>query len=108
MRSMVIGAVLLSFVTGSFGCASKTGTGALVGGVGGAVVGGALGAHSGNAGKGALIGAAVGGVGGALVGNGMDQADRDRERREERDRFEYQRRYDDRYRADYRDSGYYR
>jgi hypothetical protein len=64
------GAVLTS------GCASKAGTGAVVGGAGGALVGGLIGSGShARAGEGALIGGAVGAIGGALVGHGMDKAD---------------------------------
>ena len=58
------------------GCESKAGTGAIVGGVGGAAVGGLIGSKShARAGEGALIGGAVGALGGALVGHGMDKAD---------------------------------
>ena len=58
------------------GCESKAGTGAIVGGVGGAAVGGLIGSKShARAGEGALIGGAVGALGGALVGHGMDNAD---------------------------------
>jgi uncharacterized protein YcfJ len=106
VRKLIIGGVILSMALGSFGCASKTGTGAVVGAAGGALVGGALGSAKGNAGKGAVAGALVGGIGGALVGNSMDQADKDRELKRLREE-QYQRSrgynsYDDR-RADYRD-----
>lgn len=59
------------------GCASKTGTGALVGGAGGVAVGGIIGSmsHS-SAGAGMLIGGAIGALGGAVVGAGMDEKDR--------------------------------
>jgi len=62
---------------GVVGCETKAGTGALIGGAGGALAGGAIGSmsHS-RAGAGALIGGAVGAIGGALVGNAMDQADK--------------------------------
>jgi uncharacterized protein YcfJ len=106
MRKLIIGGVTLSLAFGSFGCASKTGTAALVGAAGGAAVGGALGSANGKAGKAAVFGAIVGGIGGAVVGNSMDQADKDRELRRLREE-QYQRsrgydRYDDG-RADYRD-----
>jgi len=84
---------------GAGGCASKTGTGALIGGLGGAAVGGAIGSAHGNAGKGALIGAGVGALGGAVVGNTMDHNDKKQEQaREDRLRREEQQRraYDDR------------
>lgn len=60
----------------SGGCATKAGTGALVGGAGGAAVGGLIGSmsHS-RAGAGMLIGGAVGALGGAIVGNEMDKQD---------------------------------
>ena len=106
MRKLIIGGVVLSMAFGSLGCASKTGTAALVGATGGAVVGGALGADKGKAGQGAVLGAIVGGLGGAVVGNSMDQADKDRELKRLREE-QYQRSrgynsYDNR-RADYRD-----
>jgi uncharacterized protein YcfJ len=77
----------------SAGCETKAGTGALVGGAGGAAVGGGIGSFShSRAGEGALIGGAVGAVGGAVVGNEMDKKDqRDRERASRRAREE---RYD--------------
>ena len=57
-------------------CATDTGTGALFGGGGGALIGGGIGALAGGK-KGALIGAALGGVtggvSGALIGRYMDK-----------------------------------
>jgi len=105
MRGMIIGALTLSVTFGSVGCASRTGTGALVGAAGGAAVGGAIGSAHGKAGKGAVAGALLGGIGGALVGNSMDQADKDRElRRLREERYAQQRRAEDRdSRADSRD-----
>lgn len=50
-----------------------TGTGAAVGGLGGAGVGALVGGATGHPGAGALIGAGVGALGGAAVGSGMDQ-----------------------------------
>lgn len=83
-------------VCGAGGCATKTGTGAVIAGLGGAAVGAAVGSANGNAGKGALIGGAVGALGGAVVGNTMDHADKkqeqaraDRARREEDERRSY-------------------
>jgi uncharacterized protein YcfJ len=73
-KKSVVLSTLLAFTVG--GCATKTGTGAVVGGVGGAAVGGLIGSAShGRAGEGALIGGAVGALGGALVGHSMDKAD---------------------------------
>src|SRR3954471_22802690 len=76
----------------SVGCETKAGTGALVGGAGGAAVGGLIGSMShARAGEGALIGAGVGAIGGALVGNEMDKQDRQREREREYTDGEYRR-----------------
>ena len=74
MKKSIV-ALTLAAVTGA-GCATKTGTGAVVGGVGGAAIGGLIGSKShARAGEGALIGGAVGALGGALVGHGMDKSD---------------------------------
>ena len=73
---------------GAVGCSSHTGTGALLGGAGGALAGAAIGSHShGRAGPGALVGGAIGAIGGAIVGNELD--------RQERDRYRYGDRYYD-------------
>lgn len=55
------------------GCASKAGTGAVVGTAGGAAVGGVIGKVAGSTAKGAIIGAVVGGTVGAIIGSRMDQ-----------------------------------
>ena len=55
------------------GCASKTGTGAVVGSAGGAVAGGVIGKVAGSTAKGAIIGAVVGGAAGAIIGSQMDK-----------------------------------
>lgn len=47
--------------------------GSILGGLGGAVVGGLIGSKSGKAGQGALIGGLVGALGGGLIGNYMDK-----------------------------------
>jgi len=84
----LLGSILLE---SSPGCATKAGTGALVGGAAGAGVGAIIGHNSHNrTGSGALIGGAVGAIGGALIGNEMDKSDHNRERVEDRA-------YDDRY-----------
>jgi hypothetical protein len=77
------------------GCQSKAGTGALVGGAGGAAAGAAIGSvsHS-RAGEGALIGAAVGALGGALIGHSMDKADEKRDAAEADSRYSAERNYD--------------
>ena len=64
-------------------CSTKAGTGAVVGGAGGAGLGAIIGHQSGHAGAGAVIGGAAGAIGGGLVGHGMDKSD-ERKAREER------------------------
>ena len=77
---------------GAAGCASKAGTGALVGGASGAAIGGTIGSFShARAGEGALIGAGVGALSGALIGNAMDQEDKKKEKERERE-YSYDRR----------------
>ena len=80
MISKLIKATLvLSLGVGTVGCASNAETGALLGGLGGAGIGAAIGSHShGRAGEGALIGGAVGALGGALVGSDADRRERER------------------------------
>ncbi len=58
---------------GSYSCATKKQTGALIGAGGGAVVGGAIGAAAGNTAVGAIIGATVGGAAGLIIGDYMDR-----------------------------------
>ena len=61
------------------GCATNTGTGAVVGGATGAGVGALVGSATGHAGAGAAIGAGVGALTGGLIGNSVDeQQKRDR------------------------------
>src|SRR6476646_7067536 len=57
------------------GCKTLNNTqkGAVLGGAGGAVVGGVIGKAAGNTAMGAIIGAAVGGVTGAVIGKKMDK-----------------------------------
>jgi uncharacterized protein YcfJ len=75
-KKLIATALLGAMGLGSIGCETKAGTGALVGGAGGAAAGGLIGSMShGRAGEGALIGGAVGAIGGALIGNGMDKND---------------------------------
>src|SRR4051794_12761098 len=73
-----VGVVLLAAVSlaSTPGCATKAGTGALIGGAAGAGIGAIIGHNSHDrAGSGALIGGAVGAIGGAIVGNEMDKSD---------------------------------
>ncbi len=79
MKRGIVRALLIATTLGAAGpiaCENKTQSGALIGGLGGAGVGAAIGSASGNAGKGALIGGAAGVLGGALVGNGMDRSEK--------------------------------
>ena len=83
------------------GCESKAGTGAIVGGVGGAAVGGLIGSKShARAGEGALIGGAVGALGGALVGHGMDEADAKKKQESHASEQRYRERGDSTYLSD--------
>ncbi len=70
---MLLGALFLS------GCATDTGTGALVGGATGAGVGALVGSATGHAGAGAAIGAGVGALTGGLIGNSIDQDKKNQE-----------------------------
>jgi len=76
MTKLRLVAAILLVAAGGYACATKAGTGALIGGGTGAVVGAGVGALAGG-GKGAAIGGAVGaGVGagtGALIGHYMDK-----------------------------------
>ncbi len=54
-------------------CATHSGTGAIIGGAGGAVVGGIVGHAAGSTAAGVIIGAAVGGATGAIIGHEMDK-----------------------------------
>ena len=75
-RQVVGFALLLAVGAGSLGCETKAQTGALVGGAGGAAIGGLIGStHHSQAGAGALIGAGVGALGGYIVGNELDKKD---------------------------------
>lgn len=70
--------VLATGVTiGLSSCATHSGTGAIVGGAGGAVVGGIIGHAAGSTAAGVIIGAAVGGAGGAIIGHEMDKQARE-------------------------------
>jgi len=59
--------------TASDAFAQNTQRGAVLGGLGGAVVGGLIGDHNDKAGAGAAIGGALGVVGGAVLGNARDK-----------------------------------
>lgn len=55
---------------------TKTGQGAVMGGLLGAGAGAILGNQSGHAGEGAAIGAGLGALSGGLIGRGMDETER--------------------------------
>ena len=79
------------------GCETKAGTGAIIGGLGGAAAGGLIGSYShARAGEGAAIGAAAGAIGGALVGHAMDKEDEKKAKEREEERY-----------SSNRDSAYY-
>ena len=65
--AVVVGA---AFITG---CESDAGTGATIGGLGGAGLGAIIGHQSGHAAEGALLGGAVGAGGGYMIGNERDK-----------------------------------
>jgi outer membrane lipoprotein SlyB len=65
-------AVLLTGCVNPDGTQNNTASGALIGGVAGALTGAAIGGPR-NGGAGALIGAAAGAIGGGLIGNSIDQ-----------------------------------
>ncbi|MGH7176792.1 MAG: glycine zipper domain-containing protein [Tepidisphaeraceae bacterium] len=67
--------IALTLAVAIAGCQTDTGTGALVGGGGGALIGALV--DTGNPAAGALIGAAGGALGGALIGHFMDERKQD-------------------------------
>jgi hypothetical protein len=74
---------ILALAAAIAGCETKAGTGAVVGGAGGAAVGGLIGSNShARAGEGALIGGAIGALGGGLIGHSMDKQDKEQARKE--------------------------
>jgi uncharacterized protein YcfJ len=82
LKELSVAVLSLSTVAG---CATKAGTGAIVGGIGGAAVGGLIGSNShARAGEGAAIGAAIGALGGAAIGHSQDK--KDQQQREETNR----------------------
>ena len=89
VRLIVVGLVGV----GVGGCATKTQTGLLVGGAGGAAAGAAIGSAGGNAGKGALIGGAIGLIGGGLIGHAADKSDEADRERQLRDEQQHSRQY---------------
>jgi surface antigen len=74
MKKRLVGVLLaLAMAFSLLGCASKTGTGALIGGGAGALAGGLIGGRWGT-----LIGSVFGAAVGAGIGYGLDQQDRAR------------------------------
>ena len=80
IRKLRLTVMILLAAAGGYACATKAGTGALIGGGSGAALGAGVGALAGG-GKGALVGGAIGaGVGagaGAAVGHYMDKQEAD-------------------------------
>jgi outer membrane lipoprotein SlyB len=68
---VVVGSTLTIGSQSAFG--QNKARGAVLGGLGGAVVGGLIGDHNDKAGAGAAIGGAIGAVSGAVLGNARDQ-----------------------------------
>lgn len=75
MRIFVTTTLILAMVFLSLGCASmnKAQKGALIGGGGGAAVGGLIGKKAGSTAAGAIAGAAIGGMAGGYIGKRMDK-----------------------------------
>src|SRR5688572_11267383 len=104
-NKLIGGSLLVALGLGAAGCSNNAQTGALLGGGGGALLGGIVGNNvrhghghhrHGHTAEGALIGAGVGAVGGYIIGNEMDK-------KEQRDRERY---YDDREYRRYDDTRY--
>ena len=82
MKNLKVFTVGLAFLTavGSFSsCATKQGTGSLIGAGGGAALGAVIGALAGNTVVGAAIGTAVGTGAGVIIGKKMDKAKKEAE-----------------------------
>jgi outer membrane protein OmpA-like peptidoglycan-associated protein len=75
MKIFFICLLIISFLTGTMGCAewNRTAKGAAIGAGAGGAAGGLIGYATGSPVAGVLIGAAVGGAAGALIGNYMDK-----------------------------------
>ena len=73
MQRAVSIVLLLALISAPLGCATKKGTGTIIGAGSGAVVGGIIGDRAGNTAVGAALGAVIGGAAGAYIGNYMDQ-----------------------------------
>lgn len=123
LRSVLAGALGLSAIGLGSGCESHAAEGALIGGAGGAALGGIIGHNShGRTAEGALIGGAIGAIGGGLIGNEADKEDRYARDRAAYDhgyyegrsaprvrRYEREERYpDDRYYESYRETRVYK
>ncbi len=75
MKSTFLKVITLALAISGVSCATgpNAQTGAVLGGLGGAAVGGIIGHQSGRGLEGAAIGGALGAVGGNAVGNAQDQ-----------------------------------
>ena len=75
LKKIIVGLLILSFLTATMGCAdwNRTQKGAAIGAGAGGAVGGIIGHASGSTAAGILIGAVVGGLAGGFIGNYMDK-----------------------------------
>jgi len=91
MKSISAKLAILAVALSSVSCASgpNAQTGAVLGGLGGAAVGGIIGHQSGRGLEGAAIGGALGAVGGNAVGNAQDQRNQQYYRQQPRPYYGY-------------------
>src|SRR5687768_3222467 len=91
LKMLMVAVMGVSVLTLGGGCASHAAEGAMIGGAAGAGLGAIIGHNShGRTAEGALIGGAVGAIGGGLIGNEADKREQ-----YERDRYAYERGYDE-------------
>ena len=93
-RLFLLPLLLLLLSSCSSGPNARTGT--VIGGLGGAAVGGIIGNQSGRPLEGALIGGGIGALGGNVIGGAQDQRNRQRRYDRRYDDRRYDNRYDDR------------
>lgn len=73
MKHTILAIVTAASLVSCANTGPATRQGAVIGGLGGAAVGGIIGSQSGRGLEGALIGGAVGAAGGAAIGNAKDR-----------------------------------
>ena len=91
--SIAMAGALLSGVS----CGPNAQTGAALGGLGGAAIGGIVGHQSGRGLEGAAIGAGAGAITGGVLGNARDERERRDYERYREERYREERRYRDGY-----------